>query len=296
MRPVAHHTTVLARTLCEPAGHTTRRCPVHETMEHSGTTSQQVKAAPTPKSLRSIWSSAWKLAASVAPPSISRIPAGMCVIPRIRTGRSTTRVTPIFFVMNLRAHWALSLVAWTAVVVGLATPTEAHTQQQPPSPSISEVTHTPEGTATLFLRAIRAIRWGAAAQLLHDTTLERFHFTVTTIANGDQSGELGAYLVQTDSAGLAALDPTEIFDRAIGAVIDDMPGLMHALYDRDDDVIGSVDEDPESSHTVYRTTARISGAVPEVKVMQLAATPSGWRVVWSDELEVIQAALYGVGR
>ena len=198
--------------------------------------------------------------------------------------------------MDLRAHRAPSLVAWTAVIVGLAAPAEAQTQQQTRSPSIAELTQTPDATAALFLRSIRAIRWRAAAQVMHDTTLERFHFTVTAIANGDRSGELGAYLVQTDSAGLAALDPAEIFDRAIGAVIDDMPGLMHALYDRDDDVIGSVDEDPETSHAVYRTTARISGAVPEVKVMRLAATPSGWRVVWSDELEVIQAALYGVGR
>ena len=50
------------------------------------------------------------------------------------------------------------------------------------------------------------------------------------------------------------------------------------------------------AHVVYRTTARISGAVPEVKVMQLSLTDAGWRVSWSDEMEVLDAALRGVGR
>jgi hypothetical protein len=55
--------------------------------------------------------------------------------------------------------------------------------------------------------------------------------------------------------------------RAIGAMIDDMPGLMHALYDRDDEVLGAVGEGADSAHVVYPTLARIGGAVPEVKVM-----------------------------
>ena len=79
-------------------------------------------------------------------------------------------------------------------------------------------------------------------------------------------------------------------------MIDDMPGLMHAVYDRNDEVLGAVIEGADSAHVVYRTTARISGAVPEVKVMQLARTDGGWRVLWSDELEVLDAALRGVPR
>ena len=79
-------------------------------------------------------------------------------------------------------------------------------------------------------------------------------------------------------------------------MIDDMPGLMHALFDRDDEVLGHVTEAGDTAHVVYRTTARISGAVSEVKVMQLARTTAGWRVAWSDELEVLDAALRGIPR
>lgn len=162
--------------------------------------------------------------------------------------------------------------------------------------TINEATRSPDETATLFLRSVRAIRSGTVAQFLDAEALERFQFTVTMIANADSSGELREYLVQRDSTGMSDLSALEVFERSIDAVIDDMPGLMHALYDRDDSVIGSVREEGGVAHTVYRTLARISGAVPEVKVMKLRSTPKGWRVAWSDELEVIEAALRGVGR
>lgn len=162
--------------------------------------------------------------------------------------------------------------------------------------SIEVATETPDSTATHFLRSVRAISWSAAAQLVHDETLGRFEATVTMIADADGTGELRRFLAGTDSAGLVDLEPPEVFDRALRAVVDDLPGLMHALYDRDDEVLGHVGEGPDTAHVVYRTTARISGAVSEIKVMQLRRSTAGWRVSWSDELEVLDAALRGVGR
>lgn len=170
----------------------------------------------------------------------------------------------------------------------------------PPAPaaaqSLAELTATPEQAAELFLRSVRAIRWGAAAQFMDAEPLDRFHATVTMLSDADATGELRAWLVGVDSTALASLDAATAFERSIGTLIDDMPGLMHALYDRDDEVLGHVDDGPDGAHVVYRTTARISGAVPEVKVMQLRRRDSGWRVVWSDELEVLDAALRGVSR
>lgn len=75
-----------------------------------------------------------------------------------------------------------------------------------------------------------------------------------------------------------------------------MKALVLALFDRDDEVLGHVTEAEGRTHVVYRTMARISGAVSEVKVMQLGRTDGGWRVLWSDELEVLEAALRGVSR
>ncbi len=161
---------------------------------------------------------------------------------------------------------------------------------------LAELTATPEAAAGLYLRSIRAIRWSAAAQFLHPATLDRFHDLVTMMAEADSSGGVRRYLTDTDRPGFAELDAATVFDRAVGTMIDDMPGLMHAFFDRDDEVLGHVSESADSAHVVYRTTARISGAVPEVKVMQLSRTAAGWRVLWSDELEVLDAALRGVPR
>lgn len=185
----------------------------------------------------------------------------------------------------------LLLVA-TAVLTGThllgATPVQAQ--------SLEEITATPEAAAELYLRSIRAIRWSAAAQFIDDETLERFHQTVSMITEADSSGAMADFLVQEARPAVSGLEAAEVFERAIGSMIDDMPGLMHAFFDRDDEVIGSVHEGQADAHAVYRTMARISGAVPEVKVMQMRRSPHGWRVVWSDELEVLDAALRGVTR
>ncbi len=164
------------------------------------------------------------------------------------------------------------------------------------SQTLAEVTATPEEAAELFLRSVRSIRWGTAAQFIHADPLVRFQEIVTMVSAADSTGDLREYLTGTDAAGYTSLDAATVFDRSIGAMIDDMPGLMHAIFDRDDEVLGHVPEATDTAHVVYRTTARISGAVSEVKVMQLVRTASGWRVYWSDELEVLDTALRGVGR
>lgn len=161
---------------------------------------------------------------------------------------------------------------------------------------IDQVTATPESAAEAFLRSVRAIQWGTVALLLDDEPLHRIRATVTAVVAHDTTGAIGHYLVDTDADGLSDLSPAETFARTMTAVIGDMPGLMNALYDRDDEVIGSVSDGPDRAHAVYRTTARISGAVPEVKVMELRRTALGWRVHSSDEVGILEAALTGVGR
>lgn len=162
---------------------------------------------------------------------------------------------------------------------------------------LAALTATPESAAELFLRSVRAIRWSAATQFMHDETLARFYTTARMMAAADTSGEVSRYLVEADSVGLIPLEPATVFARSIGATIDGMPGLMHSLYDRDDEVLGHVPEDDTTAHVVYRSTPRLSGAVSEVKVMQVRrSAEGGWRVLWSDELEVLDAALRGVGR
>lgn len=162
--------------------------------------------------------------------------------------------------------------------------------------TLAERTSTPEEVAALFLRSVRAIRWSAATQFISDGTLARFNDVVTMMADADTTGETGGYLTRTEGAGFATLGASEVFDRAVGTMIDDMPGLMHALFDHDDAIIGHVNEGADRAFVVYRTVERLSGAVPEVRVVETVRTATGWRVEWSDELAVLETALRGIPR
>ena len=155
---------------------------------------------------------------------------------------------------------------------------------------------TPDTAARLFLRSVRSIRWDATGYLLHPTTVQRFATLVELMIGPDTTGRVAEYFIGREPAHLAAMSPVAIFETAVERTIADMPGLMHALFDRDDEIVGHVTEGADSAHVVYRTEARISGASPEVKVMQVVRSEDGWRVLWSDELEVLEAALRGAAR
>lgn len=163
--------------------------------------------------------------------------------------------------------------------------------------TLAQLTANPDSTAVLFLRSVRAIRWRAAAQFIHPATLERFRDVVGYMVNTDSTGALlKEFTGASSDAALRALAPAVVFDRAVRRMVDDMPGFMHSLFDHDDHVIGHVMEGADSAHVVYRTIERLQGAQPEVRVIQMARTPEGWRVLWSDELEVLEAALRGIPR
>ncbi len=183
----------------------------------------------------------------------------------------------------------LTLILAAGVLASCA-PTAAQT-------TLREATATPEATATLFLRSVRAIRWRTVAQLLHPTALARFRMVINTLCDADSTGGMRRYFTGTaDVRAYAALDDATVFAGAVGRTIDDLPGLMHSLYDHTDRILGHVMEGRDTAHVVYRTVEQLYGAVPQVLVMQVERTPRGWRVLWSDQLGVLEEALRGVRR
>ncbi|MEX2471054.1 MAG: hypothetical protein WEA34_02675 [Gemmatimonadota bacterium] len=181
-------------------------------------------------------------------------------------------------------------LALSVVPVSLSTARPASAQ------TLQELTASPDSAAALFIRSIRSTRWSTAAQFMDPEPLGLFHDVVTMITEPDASGDLLEYLTDTDTTAYRALDAPEVFDRALTTLTGDMPGLSYSLQDRDDEFLGHVMEGADSAHVVYRTQSRLSGALPEVKVMQMRRRPAGWRVLWSDELDVLETALRGAGR
>ena len=184
-----------------------------------------------------------------------------------------------------RLGTALAVAIWLVAAPALA-----------PAQTLAGLTASPDSAAALFIRSIRAMRWSAAAQFMDPEPLAFYRDIVTMITEPEQAGDLLEYLTGVDSSTYASLDAPEVFQRALTTLTRDMPGLSYNLQDRDDEFLGHVLEGPDSAHVVYRTQSRISGALPEVKVMQMRRGPQGWRVLWSDELDVLETALRGAGR
>jgi hypothetical protein len=154
----------------------------------------------------------------------------------------------------------------------------------------------PDSVADSFQRALRTMAWRAAAQRLHPEGLARFRERVDMLVEVNPSALLDDALGGLSAEEYRALSRQEVFVRSMEAMSEQMRGLLHALVVRDVEVIGTVLESQDIAHVVYRSQARLSGAVPETRVMTLKRSPQGWRVLDSPELDVIREALRGFNR
>lgn len=156
----------------------------------------------------------------------------------------------------------------------------------------------PEVVADEFQRAFESMVWRAAALRMHPDALDRFHEVVTMLVETDARNEVPDRLL--GGVGREAypdLGAPEVFDRVMSSLLEETPGLMHALVTRRHHVVGSVREGADTVHVVYRVLPRLQGSAPEMKVMTLARAGGAggpWRVLRSDELDVVRAALRGI--
>jgi hypothetical protein len=149
-----------------------------------------------------------------------------------------------------------------------------------------------------FQRAFESMVWRAAAVRMHPDALDRFHEVVTMLVATDASTEVPERLLGgVDRGGYEELRAPEVFERVMTSLLQETPGLMHALVTRRHAVLGSVAEGADTVHVVYRVLPRLQGSAPEMKVMTLARAGGAggpWRVLGSDELDVVRAALRGI--
>jgi hypothetical protein len=87
-----------------------------------------------------------------------------------------------------------------------------------------------------------------------------------------------------------------VFLRVMEVLSEEAPGLVHALVVRDVEVIGHVQEGPSVAHVVYRSTADLSGAEPELRLMTVKKDGDRWRVLDSQELDILVEAFRGISR
>jgi hypothetical protein len=153
-----------------------------------------------------------------------------------------------------------------------------------------------DSLATEFQAALRGVGWRAAAARLHPEALAEFHHRITLLVEMDTTrGPIEKLYPEGGLPLYHQKSREEIFLRVMEVLTETAPGLIHALVVRDVEVVGHVPEG-DLAHVVYRSTADLSGAEPELRLMTLKRNGDLWRVLRSQEVEVLVEAFRGITR
>lgn len=189
----------------------------------------------------------------------------------------------------MRTTTTVSLL-WTAAALLLAGRAPAQVRALGPDAP-------PDSVAAGFQTALRAGAWEVVATLMDPDGLDRFRRLLRIVTDADGTGAvLDRLLPGASPDDLASLPGPELFVRAARTLGEELPGMAHSLGAREVTVLGGVREPPDRVHVVYRNRDLLAGAVPRIRVMTLRRREAGWRVVDSDELDLIREAIRGLAR
>lgn len=152
----------------------------------------------------------------------------------------------------------------------------------------------PDSLAAEFQTAIRVAAWSAAARRMHPEALERIQQRIDILVEADTTGKvIAAIFNDMSEADYRELSSADVFVAVMEAMNRHIRGVLYFIVIEDIEILGTVEEPPDLAHVVYRSSAQLSGAVPEVRVMTLKRTDEGWRVLKTPELETIREAARG---
>jgi hypothetical protein len=156
-----------------------------------------------------------------------------------------------------------------------------------------QVASTPAGVADEYHRAIQSMAWAALTERLHPDALAYMRLSVRITLDVDTTGWALERLLGgvPDRAAYEALNDSEVFRRVMAGVQREVPGLLSSLVARRSEILGAVEEGPDTAHVVYRISTLAQGAEPEVLVLTVLRTAEGWKVRYAEEIAVLHTAL-----
>ncbi|MFC1661434.1 hypothetical protein ACFL3S_08305 [Gemmatimonadota bacterium] len=182
---------------------------------------------------------------------------------------------------------ALVVAAFLLFFVQIS-PAELKAQGAPPGP---------DSIATEFQNAMRGVAWRAAFSRIHPEGVASFHHLITILVEMDTTrAPLERLYPDRGMDAYRAATQEAVFLRVMEVLSQDAPGLIHALVVREVEVVGSVREEPDLAHVVYRSLADLSGARPELRLMTMKKDGDRWKVLTSQELDILVEAFRGLSR
>jgi hypothetical protein len=167
----------------------------------------------------------------------------------------------------------------------------------------------PEAAAHTFYQSFQRGRWADMAETLHPDALDLFRTRLLQVTRNDSSGEVARQVFGSEPAELETMATDELFTRLLRGVLGYAPGMIQAMTGKGITILGHVVEtsygpeavaggaarDGPTAHVVMRTREPLSGSAPSrIAVISLARDGERWRVIWSEELDVIATALVAV--
>jgi hypothetical protein len=151
---------------------------------------------------------------------------------------------------------------------------------------------TPEQVARLYVEAIRASDWNAAARLMHADALHEMRDALSALVEHPEAGEFRQQLLGVGTVAEArALSDTAVYV-SIMRLTSQQPGLSEAMRSAEARILGRVDEGRDTTHVTYRVAMTVQNVpVSMVDVMSLARSPHGWRGLLKGEMAAFAAGI-----
>jgi len=153
---------------------------------------------------------------------------------------------------------------------------------------------TPEQVTDRFIAAMRAADWQGIASLMHQNALKQMHQLLAGVFESPNAGPIRQQLLGVTTVQQAqALSDTAVFAALMRMTTQDA-GVAELLKSAKVQVLGHVNEGPDTVHVVYRMVMTINGIpITKMDVMSLARSPVGWRGLLKGDFSALAAGIRG---
>jgi hypothetical protein len=165
---------------------------------------------------------------------------------------------------------------------------QAAKAQNPPA----QTAETPEQVTDRFIAAMRAADWNGMASLMHQNALKEMRQLLSGVFEAPNAGPIRQQLLGVTTVQQAqALSDTAVFASLMRTTTQDAD-VAELLRSAKVQVLGHVNEGPDTVHVVYRMAMTINGIpITKMDVMSLARSPVGWRGLLKGDVTALAAGI-----
>jgi TonB family protein len=173
-----------------------------------------------------------------------------------------------------------------------ATPTLPEPNELKPAPLVApedlpRVASTPEKAVRAMLTAYDERDWPAYFSMLDPKVIRKFRDEFLAVARQEEQRDGVSHLLKENGEGaVAALErksPAEAVGRLVESYIRVTPAIQEIANAMRTEILGSVEEDPDTVNVSMRTTSSLVDAVAQVWVQPVRRTEAGWVLMRSND-------------